>query len=384
MIGTIPVLRPQLPAADAIQPYLRRIDETRVYSNFGPLTSEFEARIAASANLMEDQVTSAASGLAALVGAILSTAGRATPDRPFALIPSYTFVANATAVESCGYVPYLVDIDQHTLQLDPHTLSAHPLLDQVGIVVPVAAFGAGVPQIPWIKFRSDTGIPVVIDGAASFENLIELPAKFVGSIPVAVSFHATKSFGIGEGGCIVSTDSDVTARCAASLNYGFSGVRDCRSPNTNGKMSEYHAAVGLAEFDGWYTKHAALLDVASSYLDSFAAAQIGRKCIVAPAIASCYALVQASDRTDAETICVALASNMVEFRLWYGLGIHSQTYYIDLPRDELRVTDRAAPCLIGLPVAPDLSRSDIDVVSNSIRLGVSASGESDKSSGFGS
>jgi hypothetical protein len=45
--AAIPVLRPLLPDADRLLPYLRRIDANRTYSNFGPLACEFEDRIAA-------------------------------------------------------------------------------------------------------------------------------------------------------------------------------------------------------------------------------------------------------------------------------------------------------------------------------------------------
>ena len=42
----IPVLRPLLPRAERLLPYLRRIDETRIYSNHGPLSGELERRLA--------------------------------------------------------------------------------------------------------------------------------------------------------------------------------------------------------------------------------------------------------------------------------------------------------------------------------------------------
>jgi hypothetical protein len=41
---TIPVMRPKLPSAERLAPYLRQIDEARFYSNFGPLVQRLEAR----------------------------------------------------------------------------------------------------------------------------------------------------------------------------------------------------------------------------------------------------------------------------------------------------------------------------------------------------
>ena len=73
-------------------------------------------------------VVSASSGTAALVGAILATAGRATVDRPLAYPPALTFVATAIAVEQCGYQVYLADASSDDWILDVRALSSHPML----------------------------------------------------------------------------------------------------------------------------------------------------------------------------------------------------------------------------------------------------------------
>src|ERR1019366_10315163 len=87
--------------------------------------------------------------------------------------------------------------------------------------------------------------------AASFAGVANKADAFLGNIPVALSLHATKCFATGEGGAVVSHNTDLVARASQTLNFGSSGSRDSRTPSTNGKMSEYHAAVGLAELDGW-------------------------------------------------------------------------------------------------------------------------------------
>src|SRR5438445_9304826 len=111
-------MRPLLPSAERLRPYLERIDASRIYSNFGPLVLELESRLAQRLSLPAGGVTSAANGTAALSAAILATAGRATVARPLALMPSFTFVATAVAAEQCGFRPYLLDIDPENLLLD--------------------------------------------------------------------------------------------------------------------------------------------------------------------------------------------------------------------------------------------------------------------------
>jgi dTDP-4-amino-4,6-dideoxygalactose transaminase len=369
---SVPVLRPLLPSAERLLPYLRRIDASRIYTNHGPLTAEFEARLAAHLSLPADGVACAGSGTAALLGAILAAAGQAREDRPLALIPAFTFVATAGAAEMCGYRPHLVDIDANSWMLEAERLIGHPMLAQTGLVIPVAPFGRPVPQQPWRQFRERTGIPVVIDGAASFDRIEEAPARHLGPVPLALSFHATKGFATGEGGAVVSSDADFVERAARALNFGFSGSRDAQSAATNGKMSEYHAAVGLAEFDGWEKKRAALAAVIDRYrLHMEKAGLIGRF-VAAPVTSLVYAFYRCRDLKDTEAVENSLLHEGIDTRWWYGLGLHRQSYFTGLSHDELKVTDATAPYLIGLPTAPDLTDAQITRVVAALAAGVAA------------
>ena len=194
----------------------------------------------------------------------------------------------------------------------------------------VSPFGRPVAQGPWVAFRRSTGIPVVIDGAAEFEALGVEPGRLVGDIPVALSFHATKAFATGEGGGVVTTDARLATRVTESLNFGFYQDRESRSPSTNGKMSEYHAAVGLAELDAWPTKAQAFRAVADEYRLRLAALGLGDRLLATPAVAGCYVLFRCGDVDEAIRVQETLASCGVEFRSWYGLGLHTQPHFRDV------------------------------------------------------
>ena len=365
----IQVLRPLLPDAERLLSYLRRIDACRTYTNWGPLTSEFEARLAAHFDVPSGCVTSAVSGTGALVGAILATRARSAAERPLAIIPAFTFVATALAVEQCGLRPHFVDVDADSWQLRATAIEDHPLLKHVGLVMPVAPFGRAVPQAPWLEFHRRTGIAVVIDGGASFEAVAQDPATFLGDIPVALSFHATKSFATAEGGCVITANGALSAAVGRALNFGFFEARDCGAASTNGKMSEYHAAVGLAELDNWSAKYASLQEVAAAYRRQMAAAGLRDRLLVAPDVAGCYALFRCGDVAEAAAIVDGLATANIETRLWYGNGLHRQPYYVDASRDELPVTDRIAPLTIGLPIAVDLPLAAIKRIAAAILSG---------------
>lgn len=358
--SAVPAYRPQLPTADALEPYLRRIDRQRQYSNHGPLSEELETRLGRMLKLPNGQLVVAASGTMAIVGAILARAGRPAGPRRLALCPGFTFVGTASAIQQSGYELHLVDVDPQSWQLDPVALARHPLLDEVGLVVPVAAFGRPVALAAWQRFEADTGIPVVVDGAASFEAMISAPESYTGSIPVALSLHATKPLAVGEGGAVVSTDTNLLSRTFQALNFGFLYSRDSQVPNTNGKLSEYHAAVGLAALNAWPGQHAALRAVARRYKEAFDASDINLH--LAPHVASTYALLELPPGGKRATVMTALLEQGIESRSWYGDGLHRHPVHAQVSRDTLPVSEQLAATLIGLPVAPDLPEGVEDAI----------------------
>jgi dTDP-4-amino-4,6-dideoxygalactose transaminase len=358
--GAVPALRPLLPRVDRLVPYLSRIDAARIYTNHGPLATEFGHRLESHLGLPRGGLACASSGTVGLIGAILATAGQPPAKRPFALMPAFTFVATAVAAERCGYQVCLADIDADTWMLDPGRLADHPALAQVGVVLAVAPFGRPVPQKAWLAFRERTGIPVVIDGAASFDRLAEAPEPYIGDIPVVLSFHATKSFGTGEGGGVASTNVDVVPLVVQALNFGFYSARDSQSASTNGKLSEYHAAVGLAELDGWTEKRAAMLTVIDCYRRCLNQAGLLDRFVGAPDIGLSYVLFQCRDATEAERVQAALWRSEVGTRLWYGTGLHRHPHFATRHfLENLTVTEAVAPRILGLPMAPDLSEPQI-------------------------
>jgi dTDP-4-amino-4,6-dideoxygalactose transaminase len=363
----VPVMRPRLPRAEALLPYLQRIDTDRVYSNFGPLVGELERRLASLMRVPPGSVVLAASGATALSGAILAAAGRARSERPLAVVPDHTFVATALAAELCGYRVVLADVAEPTWTLDPERLREHPRLAEVGLVVPVTPYGRPILQAPWLAFRDATGIPVVVDGAASFEAVTDDPQRLLGPLPVVLSFHATKSFATGEGGAVVCADHALARRVVRALNYGFFDTRDCTSASLNGKMSEYHAAVGMAELDGWPAKQASFRQVHDLYFRLLRDAGLSAGFLGMPEVAACYALFRCAEPAEATSLRARLDAAGIGHRMWYGLGLHAQTHFADCENDGLETSRRLAPCLLGLPMAPDLLADAIERVVGCLR-----------------
>jgi len=345
----IPVAKPQLPDRYALMPYLARIDNTQIYSNFGPLVQEFEASIAAYYNLPPHTVTTASSGFMALVGATLTKAGHAYPERPYCLCPSYTFSAAIAAIRRCGYEPYFVDCDPESWMLSAQQILTHPLLDKTGLIMPVAAYGRKFNMSEWETLYAETSIPIIIDAAASFDTLESKRDNFSKNIPIVLSFHATKAFGTGEGGAVLSLDADFTSKCHRTLNNGFSNHREVQSDNVNGKMSEYHAAIGLAEFNGLHQKEKkqrTVINLYQYYAEKF---ELQNAFHLHDKISKSYVLFLADNPVAALQHISILQTNFIETRFWYGHGMHREPAFRQIGYGSLAHTQDLGKRLIGLP-----------------------------------
>jgi dTDP-4-amino-4,6-dideoxygalactose transaminase/SAM-dependent methyltransferase len=356
------VCRPLLPKVAALTPRLHEIDRRRWYSNFGETVRDFETRLATHFGLASAACTTASSGTDALSAMLIAQAGRGSMERPLCLMPSYTFVGTPAAALNAGYQPYFVDIDPRTLAADPARLAGHPILSRCGAIIAVAPYGQPIRQREWEALSAASGVPVIIDAAAGFDSVGVNQAQTLGRLPVMISLHATKTLGVGEGGIILCRDEDVVRRCRRALNFGFFGSREAQVTGFNGKMSEYHAAVGLAALDAWPATKVGFTRVATAYRQAAQRCRIGEKIVVEEDWASSYALYRADSVIEAGAAERSLAENGIDYRLWYGDGCHLQPAYAGFGRDPLPVTQELTPRIIGLPMSVDLVRGAIDRV----------------------
>lgn len=350
------LLIPDLPRAAELLPYLERIDANRHYSNFGPLARELEARLS--------EWISQTSGLA--VGAVSLSTGTAALEVPLAamklrpgarvLMPSLTFPATALAAMHCGLRPVLADVDPDNWQLTPSIARAA----DCDVVMPVATYGVPLDVDAWDRHTAETGRPVLIDAAAA------LGLQRVGrTTSVAYSLHATKPFGCGEGGVLASADPDFALAVHQFSNFGFENKRTVEI-GTNAKLSEYAAAVGLAQLARrehllgereriWAAYRGALDGVAGIRFQ----ADPGNH---APAVL-CIELER-----DAEPVQQRLAALGVETRRWYCPPLHEHPALAKCERaGALEVTDRLAQRLLGLPFHHHLTDTAIGEIAGALR-----------------
>ncbi|MEA2786563.1 MAG: hypothetical protein QOF71_2667 [Candidatus Eremiobacteraeota bacterium] len=353
--GVIPLLRPLLPTLETLSPYLRELEENRWYTNFGPLVRRFEKRLAEHVRVPAAGAAVFSNGTTALSSALIALD---IPPGKTCLVPAWAFVASAVAIWAAHLVPHFVDVSPETWMPDPRALRRRSDLAEVGAVMVVGPFGTPVETAAWDAFSADTGVPVIIDGAACFDTAASVPQARPGRSQMMISLHATKALGVGEGGFVISTDEAVVHRARHAANFGIGDSPDDESLGYNGKMSEYHAAVGLAALDGWPKRRAELESRTARYVSELSRVPSVH---TSPSFGEGWVSAYCTVRIDGDAgSCVERLRTLgVEARRWWRDGIHAQRIYRDCPRDALPVTQDLAAHVLSLPFSPDMTDAHI-------------------------
>jgi dTDP-4-amino-4,6-dideoxygalactose transaminase len=177
------------------------------------------------------------------------------------------------------------------------------------------------------------------------------------------SLHATKPFGCGEGGFIVTHDAKKALRYRRMTNFGiWNGISE--GDGTNAKMSEYHAAVALAALDGWRREPwLQLHDWYQAHLPPCVTPQKRPRGV--------YSLmpVRLPEGVDARAVGVRMAAASVETRRWYCPPLYHHPLFLDDPA-KFPVTESLSHRLLGLPFHTFLKEPDVETVCRVLSLAI--------------
>jgi dTDP-4-amino-4,6-dideoxygalactose transaminase len=233
--------RPNMGDRDAFMRHVGDIFDRRWLSNDGPLVQEFERRVAA--HLDVKHCVAMCNGTIALEIAI-----RALGLEGEVIVPAYTFVATAHALQWQGITPVFADIDPATHTLSPEAVRKMITPRTTGIIG-VHLWGRAAPVEALEAVAAEHGLELMFDAAHAFT--CTHGGRKIGNFGrcEVMSFHATKFFNSFEGGAVVTNDDELARTMRLMRNFGFSGLDQVSYPGTNGKMIEIAAAMGLVNLD---------------------------------------------------------------------------------------------------------------------------------------
>lgn len=352
----VPFIRPQFPPAADIATDYERIRASNQFTNFGPLEREFCERISDYVGGGVHTVTFANATLG-LMAALAGVLGRGGGTRGV-LVPSFTFAAGPAALEWNGYHPVFIDVETSGLQ--PSMASAQSALDRYGDAIAGVllcnSFGIGNVEIDaWLAWAGERGLPMVIDSAAGFGSQYADGSRVGSAGPAEVfSFHATKPFGVGEGGAVVTTDDELARRLMAFQNFGFGEAREAETLGLNAKLPELTAAIGLRRFTGFENALDDRRGVLAAYV-----AMLEPLGFVFPRnierSAVCFASVLVPSGADRDLAIAALHADGVGARHYYAPAVHRHPHFAGARcAPSLEQTESAERRILSLPVHDDM------------------------------
>lgn len=232
------VTMPTLAPLEEVNELMKGIWASGIMTHNGPLVQRFEKECAA--HLGVPQMVSCTNGTIGLQMAI-----RALQLKGEIITTPFTFIATISSILWEGCTPVFVDIDPETLCIDPQKIEEKITCHTVGIM-PVHVFGncCDIESIDAIAKKHH--LKVIYDACHSVGVNYKGKSVFnYGDISVT-SFHATKMLNTAEGGGVFTLNQDLDEKLRRIRFFGFENHADIVEDGTNGKMTEVHAAIGIA------------------------------------------------------------------------------------------------------------------------------------------
>ncbi|MBU05664.1 MAG: erythromycin biosynthesis sensory transduction protein eryC1 [Dehalococcoidales bacterium] len=284
-------------------------------------------------------------------------------------------ISAVSPISQLGAHPLWIDIDPRTHNMSPVDLESR-LTPQTRAVVVVHSHGIPAALDDLMCIAGHRNVPVVED--ATLGPGASYRGARIGSSGVAacLSMAPTKPLGgLGNAGVVVTHSETVAARVRTLANYGFTSdsIESIRSglpgatfryeeAGVNATMDEIQAAVlrvKLRYVDAWADRRRAYSKIYDSILNVFTNEVIGRHETSQGAIAAPRTYVLSHENRD--RIAMDLYRERVLTAVHYYPTLHVQPPYGSPKKaGDLPATERVAKRLLCLPVAPELSESDVE------------------------
>jgi dTDP-4-amino-4,6-dideoxygalactose transaminase len=238
---TLHVGRPNIGDRFRLMDRFNDILDRRWLTNYGLYVQEFEKRIA--------ELTGTKQCIATCNGTVaLEIAIRALDLKGEVIMPAFTFVATAHALQWQEITPVFADIDCKTQLIDPSSIERLITPRTTGILA-VHLWGQPCNIEVLESIARSRGLKLLFDAAHAFG--CSYKNQMVGSLGEAeiFSFHATKFLNSLEGGAVVTNNEELAHKVRLMTNFGFQGYDEVGYLGTNGKMNEMSAAMGITSLE---------------------------------------------------------------------------------------------------------------------------------------
>ena len=248
------VTQPSLPSLEEYFGYLKGAWESGILTHNGPLVQELEKKLCC--------VLGIKNFLAVTNGTIaIQMAIKALDLKGEIITTPFSWVATISAIKWEGCTPVFCDIDPESLNIDPAKIETL-ITDKTVAIMPVHVFGnpCNVKEIEAIANKN--GLKVIYDAAHAIGTTVNGESVLKWGDISATSMHATKLINTAEGGGCITSNLEVHEKLKRIRFFGHDDAKDIIEDGFNGKMTEVHAALGLANLKDY---HDVLVDRKQKY-----------------------------------------------------------------------------------------------------------------------
>jgi dTDP-4-amino-4,6-dideoxygalactose transaminase len=319
----------------------------------GPRVRELEQRFAALVGVPYAVATS--SGTTALHLALLA-AGVGPGDE--VITAPFTFIASGTSILYTGARPVFVDVDARSFMVDPDRIEA-AITPRTKAIMPVSLYGqpADLPAIEAIAERH--GVALIEDAAQT--HGASIAGRPSGSFGQGVfSFYPTKNMTTGEGGMITTRDGALSDWARLRREHGMKVRYHHDVLGYNFRMTDIHAAIGLAQLDKLPAFNARRIAVAARYTAEL-------RGVVTPSTrpGTVHVFHQYTLRVlKRDAFVELLRERGVGTGVYYPIPVHRQKPFLELGYGDqsFPVSEQLSEEVVSIPVHPGLSDADVDTV----------------------
>lgn len=347
------VTKPFLPPKEEYEKYLKGIWERQWLTNTGPLASNLEMRL--KEHLKVNHLLFVANGTVALEIAI-----KALDLKGEIITTPFSFVATTSSIVWGGCTPVFVDINEQSLNIDANKIEA-AITNKTTAILATHVYGNPCDVIAIEKIATKHNLKVIYDGAHAFGVQVYGKSVFQYGDITTCSLHATKLYHSVEGGLIVTKESNLLKRLALIRNFGFNGPESFAELGINGKNSEFHAAMGLANLNHIQSIHQKRESITHRYDTKLKGLKARRPewHIESENNFAYYPIVFESEELLLRCMNNLKANEIFSRRYFYP-SLSSSLPYVE--HRNLEITDNISKRVLCLPLYHDLSLEEVDLI----------------------
>ena len=271
----------------------------------------------------------------------------------------FTFIASANSILYVGARPVFVDINPATFNIDPAQIEA-AITPRTKAIMPVHLFGLPADMDRIIEIAERHGLVVIEDACQS--HGAEYHGKRAGSFGTGCfSLYPTKNITSAEGGMATTDDEEIAEQCRVIRQHGMRRRYYHDELGFNFRMTDVHAAIGLAQLRKLEQFNEARIANALFFSEHLTG---GTTPIVPEGyrhVFHQYTIRVTDGRRDA--VLEGLREKEIGTGVYYPLPVHKQRVYVERGYEEtLPEAEGAAAEVLSLPVHPALSRTDLEAI----------------------